>query len=153
MQSKINKFRLMCCVFLPLLSLFVFGCGGKPIDIFDAVRKNDADFVGNWIKEGGDVNLFDPTGQSLLYIATGPQGGDEVLDVLLSQGANPNVGMGDYTPLMNAASWLNIKGVGSLIKHGANKGLKLKSGKMAIDLIADGDPALSEKIKEKLLSK
>ena len=103
--------------------------------IFDAVSNNDAAYVQRWLKEGGDPNLKDSSGQSLLYVATGPKGGNAVLAALLRAGANPNEGAHGYTPLMNAASWVDLTAVQLLLKHGADPKLRNSRGQVALDVV------------------
>lgn len=104
-----------------LAALLMFsGCSQKSINIAQAVQDNQVGLVRDWLKAGGDPNQTNASGESLLYIATGPHGGNEVLEVLLAAGANVDKGASEYTPLMNAASWCNLEGVRLLLKHGAN---------------------------------
>lgn len=104
-----------------LAALLMFlGCSKKSVDIAQAVDDNQAGQVRDWLKAGGDPNQTNANGESLLYIATGPHGGNEVLEVLLAAGAKVDKGAYEYTPLMNAASWCNLEGVQLLLKHGAN---------------------------------
>jgi uncharacterized protein len=102
--------------------------------IQDAVRNEDVEYVKQWLKNGGNPN-FSFNDESLLYIATGPKGGTSIVQLLLDAGANPDVGAGDYTPLMNAASWCNLNSVKILLASGADYNAKLKNGKGVIDCV------------------
>jgi hypothetical protein len=66
-------------------------------------------------------NLRTHEGCTLLYSATGPHGGNEILRVLVMEEANVNEGCGKYTPLRNAASWVNYEGVMILLDAGADQ--------------------------------
>ena len=116
--------------------LIAVGCSGKThsSDIFEAVNNNDVEYVRAWT---GDINLS-KNGECLLYIATGPKGGDDVVKMLLSKGANPNGTGTGYSPLMNAASWCSDKSVGLLIEAGANVNYRNASGKSALDVVGQG---------------
>ena len=108
----------------------------KPADtqrMFNAVFHNDADYAKRWLASGGNPNAKNEQGESLLYVATGPKGGNEVLSVLLTAGADPNTGQGVYTPLMNAASWVNLAGVELLLKSGADSKRKNERGESALE--------------------
>jgi ankyrin repeat protein len=70
-------------------------------------------------------------------MATSPKGGKAIVSLLLEKGANVNVGVGKYTPLMNAASWVNIDVVELLLNNGADPSLVNEEGKKAADLIGD----------------
>jgi len=108
-----------------------------PISIEEAVKKNDVEFVQQWLSEGGDPDYVDGRGRSLLSIATGPGGGDDVLDTLLGAGANPNLGENDYTPLMNAASWVAPTAVERLLEAGADPTLRNSRGQTALDTVGN----------------
>ncbi len=75
--------------------LLIYGCATKRCDVFDAVDRNDASSVKQYLESGGDPNAADDAGQSLLYIAIGPHGGMDVLQLLLEHNSDPNKGMGN----------------------------------------------------------
>jgi len=137
---------------LLLLALGAPSCADRPnpkdIDrVFAAVDENDSGYVRRWLKAGGDPNAKDRSGQSMLYVATGPHGGDEVLEVLLSAGADPNIGHFGYTPLMNASSWANDEAVALLLRSGADPNLKNESGQTALETTGDAGGS-EESVKE-----
>lgn len=125
---------LKSCTFC--LFLLLTACSRQePVNIFTAVADDNASYVRAWIKQGGNPDTRDINGQSLLYIATGPHGGHRVLIALLEGGADPNLGVHGYTPLMNVASWADLKGVRILLGHGANHNLRNADGRTALELV------------------
>lgn len=115
-------------------------------EIAQAIRANNTTAIILWLENGGDVNQQLDNTQSPLYIATGPKGGNEMVKLLLENGAKVDVGAGNYTPLMNAASWVALESVQLLLDKGADKTLTNENGQTAYDLIGDcGDcPAFSK---------
>lgn len=111
---------LSCAAFF--MTGLVSGCypSSNVTDICSIVAKNDVSSLQKWIEEGGDPNYISRHGESLLYIATGPNGGIEVVSLLIEAGANVDSGSGHYTPLMNAASWCDVPTVLLLLEHGAD---------------------------------
>jgi hypothetical protein len=97
----------------------LLGCRVSLEQAFGAVDRNDPAVLRRWLDQGGDPNAT-LDGRSLLYVATGPHGGAEVLDVLLERGADPELGASGYTPLMNASSWCWLAGVRKLAEAGAD---------------------------------
>lgn len=104
-------------------------------EIAQAIQENNIKGMTLWLENGGDVNQSLDHQQSPLYIATGPKGGKEALELLLEKGAKVDVGAGKYTPLMNAASWVDLESVRLLLAKGADKTLTNEDGKTAYDLI------------------
>jgi ankyrin repeat protein len=121
--------------------LVLVGCTKESTNIAQAVDGNEAGYVKEWLKSGGDPNLTNAHGESLLYIATGPHGGHEVLEALLAAGAKIEMGAGKYTPLMNAASWCDLEAVQLLLKHGANPNAQNERGQRALDVVGRGGGA------------
>jgi ankyrin repeat protein len=114
-----------------------------------AVRENDVAFVEQWLSDGGNPDYVDNQRQSLLYLATGSHGGLEVMDVLLEAGANPDLGLvaSNYTPLMNASSWVNLAAVDELLEAGADPTLKNSSGQTALETVGNAKGAEQEVIR------
>ena len=107
------------------------------VEIAQAIRENNVVAISNWLENGGNANEKLENDQSPLYVATGPKGGFEITKLLLEKGAKVNVGAGRYTPLMNAASWVDLKTVQLLLNHGADKTLRNERGATAFQLIGD----------------
>ena len=125
-----------CVSAVTLAALLVLvGCSKESINIAQAVDGNEAGYVKKWLKSGGNPNLTNAYGESLLYIATGPHGGHEVLEALLAAGAKLEMGAGKYTPLMNAASWCDLEAVQLLHNHGANPNAQNERGQRALDVV------------------
>jgi ankyrin repeat protein len=66
--------------------------------------------------------------------------------LLLSHGADPNLGAGRLTPLMNAATWCSIDGVMMLVQAGADPALRDEHGKTAWDSTCDQPAEMRERI-------
>jgi ankyrin repeat protein len=121
-----------------LIALLLLACCERRDEkVFAWVERNESGKVKDWIRSGGDPNLKNGNGCSLLYIATGPHGGNDALRALVEGGSSVNVGCGKYTPLMNAASWDNYEGVMLLLKAGADPDARNEKGQRAIDVIGE----------------
>ncbi len=122
MHFRLIQFRLL--LLLPLLLIGVSACAerpGKPTELVQAVRDNDALKLKQMLEEGADPNFVSESAGPLIYIAAGPKGGAEVALVLLQAGADPNAAASDgRLPLQNAASWCSINIVSLLLEAGAN---------------------------------
>lgn len=130
---------------LSLLFLIVGCSASNPptvVEAFAAVDANNSRILQRYLSTGGDPNARASNGYSMLYVATGPHGGEAVLRLLLSQGANPNIGSGNFTPLMNASSWCWLQGVQLLVKSGADIHLRNERGQTAMETVCagGGDP-------------
>jgi hypothetical protein len=104
------------------MMLVVAGCSRNHTSIESAVRANDAHAVRQFIERGSDFRRG-ADGSDLVYLATGPKGGSDVLRELLKAGASPD-GLdpkSPYTPLMNAASWASLESCRLLIDAGADR--------------------------------
>ena len=121
-----------------LALLLLGGCNSGSDSPFAAVDGNNTVALRSYLEAGGNPNAQTPSGESLLYIATGPHGGEGVLRVLLEHGADPNVGAGSYTPLMNASSWCWLKGVSLLVEAGADVSARNGSGQTALQTVCSG---------------
>ena len=136
-----------------LVSMSLLCCSVLAKDkVVSWVSENNGRKLEEWLKAGGDPNLRDENGCTLLYVATGPHGGNDVVRVLIAHAGNVNAGCGKYTPLMNAASWGNDAAVQLLLTAGADPNLKNEEGRRAVDLIGnDGDRVHQERIRQILL--
>jgi len=108
----------------------------------DSVLHNRPLMLQAYLLAGGDPNAQTPHGP-LAYLATGPNGGEQVLDVLLKQGADPNIRFNGETPLMNAASWCALNLVQLLVQAGADLDLRNDRGQSAVDSVCSGPEYLS----------
>ena len=103
---------------------------------FAAAYLGDEVALGKWLDAGGNPNLMDDAGMSLLYLATGPKGDADTVRVLLEHGADPNsVSDGADSPLMNAAMWVKLECVKLLVAKGADVSYRANDGRRAIDLV------------------
>jgi ankyrin repeat protein len=107
-----------------------------------AVSRDRPDLLHLYFLVGGNANQLTAEG-SLAYVATGPNGGNAVLAILLRHGADPNRGIGRNTPLMNAASWCYVDGLRLLIAAHADPSLKNERGKTAIDMVCSAPQDLA----------
>ncbi|MBC7925521.1 MAG: ankyrin repeat domain-containing protein [Bryobacteraceae bacterium] len=71
-------------------------------DLFEAARNNDTGVLKKYLEAKGDPNRRDPKGHPLLTLAS-YNGSLEAVDLLLKQGAEPDVQDGMGTPLMAAS--------------------------------------------------
>lgn len=135
MQFRLS--RLILLLGVPLMLAGLSACAerpGKPTEMAQAVRDNDALKVKKLLEEGADPNFVSESAGPLIYIAAGPKGGAEVALVLLKAGADPNAAASDgRLPLQNAASWCSINVVSLLLEAGANPHKKGKGEKTALD--------------------
>lgn len=129
-------------LFCMVCTAFLSYCG-KCRTIFTDVYYGNHNCVKAWLEKGGDPNLKTGEGRSLLYLSTGPKGNAGVTELLLQFKADPDIGHGSHTPLMNAASWVNLAECKKLIEYGADPLLKDEWGRTAKDLI--GSAGGSEK--------
>lgn len=134
-----------------LVLVLLLGCSINEETVFSWVDRNDAKRVEQWLEAGGDPDLKDGEGRSLLYIAAGPHGGRDVLRVLIEHGARVDGGAGRYTPLMNAASWSDDEAVMALLGAGADPCLRNESGGRAVEVIGKGDAEADRRTREALL--
>ena len=126
--------RLAACgAISAMLAACVSGVGDD--DPFSAVAANDADTLRSYLGQGGDVDARSANGESRVFLATGPHGGEDVLRLLLEYGANPDLGVGAWSPLMNAATWCRPGGVSLLLEAGADPMLRNASGQTALDVV------------------
>jgi len=105
------------------------------LEAFAAVDADDAQTLRRFLDEGGSPNELADNGASMLYVATGPHGGEAVLELLLERGADANVGYGLYTPLMNASSWCWLDGVRLLVEAGADLHRKNERHETAMETV------------------
>jgi ankyrin repeat protein len=118
------------------LLLFLTADGGNASEVaFAAAYWNDEKALASALKQGTSPDARNAVGETLLYVATGPKGGVEVVRLLLRSGANPNAGQGRYTPLMNAASWVNLEAVNALLEAGADPRIVNERGETAIQVV------------------
>lgn len=126
---------LLICVLTALLSACVNRVMSDP---FAATNANDARSLSVYLDRGGDPDAKSTHGESLVYIATGPNGGKDVLRLLLERGANPNLGASSYSPLMNASSWCWLEGVTLLAEAGADLNARDERGHTALETVCIG---------------
>lgn len=89
--------------------------------VFTEVRKNDERGLMRYLAEGGDANIVNADGDTLLYVASGAKGGLEVVEVLLLGGADTaKLSRENRTPLHTAAAWCNDRIVDALLNAGAS---------------------------------
>ncbi len=105
-------------------------------EIVSAVQQNNADFVAEYLSEGGDPNMLSRFKDPLLYLAVGRQGGVEVARLLVEAGADVNSqGKNGITALTGAASWCNVDEIKLLLNAGADVNLAGKNKKTPIESV------------------
>ena len=104
-------------------ALALGGClprAGASDPVFKAVSQNDVTAVNSYLLKGGDVNMTNRDGETLLYVAAGAHGGLEVAARLVAAGADPELGnRSGRTPLLNALGWCDVDMVSLLLSAGA----------------------------------
>lgn len=131
-----------------LAVLILSGCSRaqffpQPEVAFAAVRDNDTEALQQFLDGGLDVNKISRLGTSLIYVAIGPKGGHEVLEMLIANGADVSRGnKKGRTPLMNAAGWCDGLAITMLLEAGADVAFIAKSGKSASDEVCVSPPEL-----------
>jgi ankyrin repeat protein len=114
---------LIAFTFVAVLILSACQPGSQQVEneVFTQVRKDDAAGLSRYLGEGGDPNLKNPDGDSLLYVASGAKGGLSVVLALLQAGADTElVSRENRTPLHTAAAWCNDRIVEALLGAGAS---------------------------------
>ncbi len=130
----------------------LIGCGRESkVDVYTAVRTNNTAALQDYLDGGGSPDATTKEGESLLYLATGPKGGTDVLKLLLKNGADPDKGYAKYTPLMNAASWACLEICQLLVESGADPCLKNSKNLTAVQCV--GNSGGSEKAVIEYLTK
>jgi ankyrin repeat protein len=136
-MKRVITIRLLKSILYLVVSILV-GCTDRVISVeeaFKAVDSNDSSTLKKFLEQGGNPNSLNSANDSLLYVATGPHGGYQVLKLLLESGADPDKGSGKYTPLMNASSWCWLDGVKLLVENGANLELKNSRDQTALETV------------------
>lgn len=125
-----------------VLSIVLWGCqqrAGEDTTVAAAVRDNDAEAVRAYLDADGDPDAVSRDGLPLIYLATGPRGGADVLAVLIAGGAGLETAAGNgRTALMNAAGWCDVEMVAMLIAAGADVGRATPAGETARDAVCAG---------------
>jgi len=111
------------------------GCKNKRVKTpMGAAFDGDAVFLREWLDSGGNPNLMDKDGNTLLYFTTGPKGGFDAMRLLLEAGADPNLcKAGNYSPLMSAADFGNLEMVKALVEAGGDLDYRSSSGRNVYD--------------------
>lgn len=95
-------------------------------DIFEAARMGDAPSLYEFLQNGGDVNLKNHNGHSLLMLAA-YNGSEEACRILIQAGADVNAQDKTGNSILMGVSFKGLPHIASLLlKAGAN--VKLKNG-------------------------
>lgn len=107
--------------------------------IFLAISQDHNDIVDLLIKNGAKIdssNLYTAINSNKYNGPGQPVGNDQLVDILLNGGANPNVIIHKITPLMAAIFKKNIRVIEVLLKHNADIDTKI-NGHTALTLTND----------------
>ncbi len=152
---KIRWFALFGVLGVSLLLLVACQSSGGDDEspIFSVVRNNDANRLGQYLAEGGNPNVMNEDGDTLLYVASGAKGGSEVVRRLLTGGADPDLTSREgRTPLHTAAGWCNEEIVRLLLGAGARTDIENSEGKLAKDVVCSQPLERRERVLAILLS-
>ncbi|CAI2380253.1 unnamed protein product [Moneuplotes crassus] len=98
-----------------------------------ACAQGDLDSARIFVENGADVNSSDKVGRTALHFASANGESPDLIDFLISNGADPNAqSSGGDTPLIKAILFDNAEVVRSLIEGGADKTISNASGRDAI---------------------
>lgn len=121
-----------------LLALSLTACMPRQSNdpVVTAVAENDVVAVQQYLEDGGDPNMKTRDAKPLLFIASGPKGGEAVARLLLDAGADPNATTEDgRSPLHNAAAWCDVEMVQLLVAGGVDLTLTNADGETALDVV------------------
>jgi ankyrin repeat protein len=92
------------------------------------------------LAHGADVNAsVTAYGTPLAFAANRREGSEAMLELLLDNGADPNVRASDgFTPLMQSAMWGNEPAAAMLLRAGARPDLRARNGCTALSLARSG---------------
>ncbi|MBK9108387.1 MAG: ankyrin repeat domain-containing protein [Saprospiraceae bacterium] len=128
-------------IFGCFLVLFAMGLNGLNAqqDLKLAVDKSDTRFVKDWLSKGHDVNslLFLNEQKMTLLSYAASVGNAEMVQMLLSKGADVHLKVEFEDALMFAAKSGNLEVLETLLKAGANPMNENKIGKCARDIAQD----------------
>lgn len=128
-------FRLMPVI---VLALTFAACQSRQKEdpIVAAVLQNDVAEIEAWLAAGGDPDFKSQSGDPLIYLATGPKGGEAAVRALVAAGADVDAASPEgRTPLHNAASWCDVDLVIALLSAGADRSLPGKNGENVVDAV------------------
>jgi len=131
-----GKFRIL---YIPILLAFLFlllpvknACAASVDDLILAVWGFDTAKATALIDGGVDVNTADGKGTYPLMLACSYKDNDEMIELLLTKGADPNIyGPNGETPLGLAAKY-SLKAVKMLVEKGADVNAKHEKGHTAL---------------------
>ncbi len=125
---------------------------GPEAPVFAVVRANDAHRLSQYLAEGGDPDLRNAAGDTLLYVASGAKGGPEVVRLLLLAGADPNLqSRQGRTALHTAAAWCNANTVSLLFEAHARTDIRNAEGKLPIEVICASPPQRRQEVMDMFL--
>lgn len=125
LPSPVSIQARFCLAFATLLSVGTTGCGGRAggVNIWDAVRADDAAKVAKYAQAGGDLNIQKWNGTTPLFVALSEEK-RQSYEKLLELGADPNIIAKDGRVVVNYAAaeedpfWLRLA-----LEHGGDPNL------------------------------
>ena len=124
---------------LSLAIVLLSGCGRTAVhaDIWTAAATNDTEAIRQYIDSGADIDAREPMGGSSALIVASLVGNAEAAELLLENGADPNLQNNDgSTALHTAAFFCNREIVGKLLAHGARLDIKNKYQQTPYETVA-----------------
>ena len=101
-------------------------------DIHASIKTGNLEQVKSFLSKGNDINKTYSKGYSLLLYAIKKDRTNKITSYLLEQGANPNLGIEGFSPLMLAVAYRNYTVIKKLAQHKADLNYVNKGSESAL---------------------